>query len=350
MAHAGPDWLPRHKHLIGPEARRTALRLGPGRPLETVPEADPGQGAEEPSGVDPLRPASLDAVVGQACAVERLGTYAAASRKTGRNAVPVLLLGQSGLGKTTLAKAYARELGARLKVIDCATLEDPLTVMGHFADLRDGDAVLLDEIHALPRRVAECFYPAIEDGVAHLPFVDGAAIRMIACTLPKVAWLAATTNPERMAAPFRSRFSEVELAPYSPDDLAEIIRRAAKRDAFEVSTDAAAVMARASSGVARMAVRLYVEVRTRVEARGASSATDVDAREALRVLQLDENGLGPVHHRILEVLRKLGRPIALPRLAARVGITAAAFRTIYEPALFCAGAIVFTRFGIGLAS
>ena len=97
-----------------------------------------------------------------------------------------------------------------------------------------------------------------------------------------------------------------------------------------------------------MAVRLYVEVRARVAARGASSATDVDAREALRALQLDENGLGPVHHRILAVLRKHGRPVALPRLAARVGITAAAFRTIYEPALFGAGAIVSTPFGIGL--
>jgi hypothetical protein len=93
----------------------------------------------------------------------------------------------------------------------------------------------------------------------------------------------------------------------------------------------------------------YRELRTVLRARGGSLAGPDDARTVLRLCQLEENGIGPVQRRILDVLRKHGRPIALARLAAQVGITPAAFRSVYEPALLRARATIPTRFGVALA-
>ena len=132
------------------------------------------------------------------------------------------------------------------------------------------------------------------------------------------------------------------MSSYGVEDLAEIVRRAAARDGFEIASEAAWILAKAAAGTARTAISLYVRTRTFVEAQGRGSATSDDARHALRLAQLDENGIGPVHRRILEVLRKHGRPLALRRLVEQVGITVEAFRSIYEPALFNSGAIIAT--------
>ena len=322
-------------------AEGTAL---PPEAVTAAPEAPPAS----PVSLNPLRPATLDDVVGQPGAVGWLRIAARASLSTGRMPTPLLLLGSGGLGKSTLAGAFAQALGSRLKMIDCSTLDDPMTLIGHLFDLRDRDVLFFDEIHALPPKLGEALYQAVEDGVIQLPFAEGIQTKTVRLRLPKVAFVGATTNPERMPAPFLSRFRALQLSPYGLEDLAEIVRRAAARDGVDVAAEARAVMAGASSGVARVAIELYTGTRTLVEAAGRTAATAADARAALRALELDERGLGRVHHRVLEILARHGRPLAVRRLATWAGVTVEAFRRLYEPALMMSGAVISTPRGIAL--
>jgi Holliday junction DNA helicase RuvB len=348
-AEIDAGWLERRRHLLSWDAARTALRLGEGVPVE--PEAQPEFG-EAPAGPaatpSPLRPTSLDEVVGQREAVRWLELSAEASLRTGRMPTPLLLLGQGGLGKTTLAGGLAHALGSRLKTIDCSTVEDPMTLIGHLFDLRARDVLFFDEVHALPPRLAESVYQALEDGIINLPFADGIRTRSVRLRLPPVAFVAATTSPERMPPPLLSRFRSLQLEPYSAEELAEIVRRASKRDGIDVAAEALGVIAAASSGNARAAIDLYTGMRTLVEARGRTSATADDARAALEALGLDARGWGRVHHRILEALAHHGRPLAVRRLAAWVGVTLEAFRRFYEPGLLMSGAMVATPRGMAL--
>ena len=261
----------------------------------------------------------------------------------------MLLTGRPGLGKTTLSRAFAQALGGRLRVVDATTIDSPLTLVGHLVDAHEGDVIFLDEIHALPPRIAEFLYGALEDGAIVLPFSDGLRTKPVRFVLPKVTFVGATTDQGRLPEPLVARFPLCEeLEPYGEADLAEIVRRAAGRSGIAVDGEAAAILARASGGCARTAIHLFLAVRRLLRAARRASASAADARAALESARIDERGLGPVHRRILAVLARHRRPMAVRRLARAAGLTLDSFRKLYEPVLFELGAIVPTARGMAL--
>jgi Holliday junction resolvasome RuvABC ATP-dependent DNA helicase subunit len=81
---------------------------------------------------------------------------------------------------------------------------------------------------------------------------------------------------------------------------------------------------------------------------GGSSANADDARAALAGAEIDQNGIGPRHQRILGVLRRYRRAIGVRRLASEAGLTEQAYRTLYEPVLIRSRAVEATRWGLRL--
>jgi Holliday junction DNA helicase RuvB len=356
------DWMARHGHLVSADPKRTVLRFETGHPADAPAaassDAGAGGGPIGPLAADPRekprslhRPDDLDGVVGQSAVVSALRLAVAAATASGEMPDHVLLTGRPGLGKTTLARAFARELGGRLRVIDASTLDHPLTLIGNLLDARDRDVIFLDEIHALPQRVAESLYGALEDGRIALQFSDGLRTRPVTFALPKVTFVGATTDPGMVPEPLLDRFPmRADLDPYGKDDLAEIVRRAARRDGIAIGDEGADVLAGAAGGCARTAIALFLWMRRSLRAAGRTTASAADARQALVAAQIDARGLGPVHRRILEILARHRRPMAVRRLARAAGLTLESFRRLYEPALFDLAAIVPTARGMSLAS
>jgi Holliday junction DNA helicase RuvB len=240
-------------------------------------------------------------------------------------------------------------MGAPIRETSGPMLSALPTLIGIVTCLARGAVLFLDEIHAIPRAIAEVLYEVMQEGTLSIPINCGIRGRTLKIRLAPFTVVGATTDPEALPGPLRSRFVlHEEVARYSESDLAAIAMRGAERDAIVLDEDAAQVIARASLGSARRALALEKQVRNEVVARLRQRATAEDARETLRARGIDEDGLGPTHRRILETAQSHGhgRPIGQDRLADLAGVGRRTFRDLLAPELIRAQRLRCTPRGL----
>ena len=75
----------------------------------------------------------------------------------------ILLYGNPGLGKTTLAFIIAEEMHAKLRVVNASAIERPRDIVGLLLGLKEGDILFIDEIHRLNKLTQALLYSAMED-------------------------------------------------------------------------------------------------------------------------------------------------------------------------------------------
>src|ERR1700687_3688141 len=212
------------------------------------PTADPAEAAEETT----LRPKRLDEFVRQPRLREYLEVMLTASRTRGQAVDHVLLAGPPGLGKTTLAGIIATEMGARIQPTSGPALERAGDLAAILTNLDDGDVLFIDEVHRLPRVVAEGLYPAMEDFRCDVVIGKGPSARTIRLDLPRFTLVAATTRTGLISGPLRDRFGFVaRLDYYAYDELAAILRRAASILGVELEPDGADEIAGRARGTPR---------------------------------------------------------------------------------------------------
>src|SRR3989344_2774966 len=193
------------------------------------------------------RPQTFDEVAGQEQVTKPL-EEAAKAKKAGH---AYLFAGSRGLGKTTVARILARELGCSerdLVEVDAASnnsVEDirALTEGAYTLPFESPYKVyILDEVHMLSKSAWNAFLKTLEEPPAHAIFI------------------LATPELDRVPETVQSRCQVFEFKKPSRQGLAELARAVAKKEGATLERDAAELIALLAEGSYRDALSILQKV------------------------------------------------------------------------------------------
>ncbi|MDB5179178.1 MAG: ruvB [Patescibacteria group bacterium] len=304
--------------------------------------------AVEEQVLEGLRPKTFASYTGQRLLKQNMIMAIEAAKVRQEPVDHVLLYGPPGLGKTTMAGVIAAELGANIRITSGPAIERAGDLASLLTNLADGDVLFIDEIHRLPKTVEEVLYPAMEDFGLDVMLGKGPSAKSIRLDLPKFTIIGATTRAGALSAPLRDRFGHVHrLEFYSPDEMIQIIQRAAGILGVTLDREAAEEISTRARLTPRIANRLLKRVRDYAQVNQVDTITRKTAREALHLLEIDDLGLDTSDRQLLAAIIEhyQGGPVGLTTLAALCAEETTTIEDVYEPYLMQIGLLQRTPRG-----
>ncbi len=310
------------------------------RPLDP----EPFEGDDEPT----LRPRSLDEFIGQEKLKENLHIFVEAAKQRSEPLDHMLLAGPPGLGKTSLCRILANEMGVQLHPTSGPSLERAGDMAAILTALDEGDFLFVDEIHRLNRQIEEVLYPAMEDYAMDIVLGQGPSARTIRMDLPRFTLVGATTRTGLMTKPLLDRFGySARLEYYEPGDLKKIVVRTAGILDVPITESGADQLSSRSRGTPRIANRLLKRVRDYAQVVGDGTIDDDTAHKALEMQGVDELGLDRADRDYLGLIIKKfdGGPVGVGTISVALGEARDTVEDVYEPYLLQSGLIQRTSRG-----
>jgi Holliday junction DNA helicase RuvB len=275
------------------------------------------------TGKELLRPISLEQFCGQAELKHRLKIYIDMAKQRNDMLDHCLFYAPPGLGKTTIAGIIANEMGCSLARTQGS--EADASLIKDYVTAHKKCIIFIDEIHKMPPKIQESFYPLLED----FKDSDGNYIS-------KFTMIAATTDAGKLLTPFRDRFGIIETIDfYEIEDLIYIIKRSASILGIEIDDSAAEDIAKRSRGTPRIANRLLKRSKDFAQSDASEIITQKHVQDMAALTGIDMDGAEKIDRKVLKAMYKIFgcRPVGLGTLAKAVFENEETIRTIVEPFL-----------------
>jgi Holliday junction resolvasome RuvABC ATP-dependent DNA helicase subunit len=173
---------------------------------------------------------------------------------------PLLFLGRSGHGKTSLSKAFADSIGAEFVKIDCGPELKSENLVERLTAIKSLAVVFCDEMQSMRKRVQEILYSAIDSNL--VPKLERGRLDRCAAQVQVVPFVlaGATNEPGRLLPALRSRMVQIVMDPYSVEDLRAITRQKARRFFIDLSDRAVDLIVQACGSSPRNIVQILQAV------------------------------------------------------------------------------------------
>jgi Holliday junction DNA helicase RuvB len=257
-------------------------------------------------------PKNFDEYIGQDRAKKIAKVMLSASSMERRPLPNILIDGSYGLGKTSLAKVIFNELKIKPRIIDASALNKIIP------PILTRQAAIIDEIHNLDPQVADTLNILIDEG--------------------KLSIIGCTTNPGMLPAPFRSRFRNVHLDPYTQDQISKILRLALDRKLVPAPDRLVSEISKRSRLNPRVGLNYLAFIFDIMTVRHESTLSERTIKEAFQTLGVDNKGFIDRDYKYMEALQE-ERPVGLQYLSAMIGVDAKTIETEIEPYLLQTGHI-----------
>jgi len=295
-----------------------------------------------------LRPSSWDQYIGQDKIKENILIMLQAARQRKETPDHLLLYGNPGLGKTTLAYLIAKEINSEIRIITGPSIDSPGDLVAILTNLKQGSVLFIDEIHRLSRIAEESLYSAMEEFKLNLVLGKGPMARTMTLELPRFTLIGATTKLANVSSPLRTRFGAIlGLNFYCLTDIKKILQRSSVLLNIKTNEKALALLAQRSRLTPRTANHILKRARDWAQVKGDGFLDEVAVESALSSLGIDEFGLTEHDICLLNILieKFKGGPIGLKTLAASMAEEENTILEVIEPFLMRQGLLERTSRG-----
>jgi Holliday junction resolvasome RuvABC ATP-dependent DNA helicase subunit len=242
---------------------------------------------------------------------------------------PVLFTGARGLGKTEFAREFSKNLKKPILEINCSTIKNNRQFFEQIfvPIVMNNDVVLIfDECHSLPKDLQNAFLTVfnVEKGFRKHFEWDGSSMEF---DFSRQSYLFATTEPDKIFAPLKDRFEEIDFRPYSSDEMAKIL--SGRTDWVEFQDSILDKIVPTLRGNARSAVKRAKQICLYCEGKNNHKFGANEWKDMCDTLGITADGLSNSEIQILSVLKQRG-PCTLAMLSAATGFSRTALQRDIE--------------------
>jgi Holliday junction resolvasome RuvABC ATP-dependent DNA helicase subunit len=266
---------------------------------------------------------SFSHIIGQDHIKRQLNFYLDAYKVN--STLPFLMFnGQRGIGKTEFARVVGAACKKTFYEINSSSIKNEKQFFEQMMPQIQGTECILffDEAHELPKKLVTAFLSIMnteKKTVVHYTYQDVE----YTFDFTKMSFIFATTEMDRLFAPFKDRLTVVDFVPYSNDEVKRIIQKRLPDVKFE-----AGVLNEISTtirGNARSAVKRAKDIEMYCEANNNPSFTMPDWVNLCDKANINKRGLSNTEIQILNALKERG-PLTLTMLSAITGLSVQALR------------------------
>ncbi|MGL4617167.1 MAG: Holliday junction branch migration DNA helicase RuvB [Mycoplasmoidaceae bacterium] len=274
---------------------------------------------------------NLENFIGKKELKENIKIFIKASKVNGKILDHILITGQPGMGKTTLAKCIANELNTRIKIIQGPEIKTRIDILNTIYFLKEGDILFIDEIHSINKSCFEILYNLMDNFKININIGKEGNQKISCLNVPKFTLIGATTILGELSDPFEDRFGiNINLSSYTNDEIIEILNFENKE---KILSDYELIkISENSKCTPRIAKKIYKRV---VDFK---QGTNLDINKILLKLNIYENGINDLDIKYLNVLNE-NKSLSLKTISQILNTNEKTILNKIEPYLFKIGFI-----------